>query len=74
MTASKLELSESDIIESVLELSSGDFYKSMPGRHRPGTFQDVYKPTYHGLHLYVKLQMSRRDEAVVISFKSDESL
>lgn len=25
-----------------------------------------------GLHLYVKLQMSRRDEAVVISFKIDE--
>lgn len=72
VTASSLHLGETDIVESVLALTPHDFYKSMPSRQRPGSFQDVYRPTYDGLHLYVKLQMSRRDEAVVISFKSDE--
>ena len=72
VTASAVGLSETDMIDSVLALSPRDFYKSMPSRQRPGTFQDVYRPTYSGLHLYVKLQMGRRTEAVVISFKPDE--
>ena len=71
--ASRLNLGPDDIVTCVLELTDHDFYKSMPSRHRPGTFQDVYRPTHDGFNLYVKLQLDRRNETVVISFKSDES-
>ena len=71
--ASKLDLGPDDIVTCVLEITEHDFYKSMPSRQRSGTFQDVYRPTHDGRNLYVKLQLDRRNETVVISFKSDES-
>ncbi len=37
----------------------------------PGLMQDVYKPTYEGLRLYVKLQLGKFGKAVVISFKGE---
>ena len=68
-----MDLGPDDIVTCVLEITEDDFYKSMPSRQRPGTFQDVYRPTHDGLNLYVKLQSDSRNKAVVISFKSDES-
>ena len=70
--ASKLGLGPDDLVTCVLEITERDFYKSMPSKQRPGTFQDVYRPTHDGLDLYVKLQLDRHN-TVVISFKSDES-
>ena len=71
--ASKLDLGPDDLVTCILGITERDFYKSMPSRHRPGTFQDVYRPTHDGLNLYVKLQLDSGNDAVVISFKSDES-
>ncbi len=69
--ASQLGLGPDEIVSSVLAITEVDFYKSMPSRQRPEAFQDVYRPTQDGLHLYVKLQLDSRGKAVVISFKRD---
>ncbi len=45
----------------------------MPSTKRPGTYQDVYRPRYHGFELYVKLQAAGGKQVVVISFKQNES-
>jgi hypothetical protein len=80
--AGKLKLDETDIVECVLGLdvrpinAGGDFYKTMPSETRPGTFQDVYKPTYDGRPIYCKLQImttKRGCLAAIIQFKRDES-
>lgn len=72
--ARNLHLDASDILECVASLEDRDFYKSMPADLRPGLFQDVYKRQFLGFPLYVKLQISARRRAVVISFKQDESV
>ncbi len=50
-----------------------DFYKSMAARKFPGLMQDVYKLNYQGQWVYLKVQVSRGGDAVIISFKRDES-
>jgi hypothetical protein len=72
--ATALLLDPQDIESCVLELEDADFYKTMPAHQIPGLMQDVYKPTYSGIHLYVKLQIGLTKKAVVISFKGDESI
>jgi len=63
-----------DIEECVLGIDDGDFYKTMPAEKRPGCMQDVYRPCYLTIHLYVKLQLTQSlEQAVVIAFKKDES-
>jgi hypothetical protein len=62
-----------DIEACVLALDESDFYKTMPSIKVPGLMQDVYKPTYGGHRLYVKLQIGKSGTAVVIQFKGDES-
>lgn len=71
--ATALMLDPQDIESCVLELEDADFYKTMPSNKISGLMQDVYRPTYSGLHLYVKLQIGTFRKAVVISFKGDES-
>jgi hypothetical protein len=71
--AASTSFDESDIKECVLALKDQDFYKTMPSRKRPGMNQDVYRCRYAGLALYVRLQIGRGGEAVVISFKLDEN-
>ena len=44
----------------------------MAAHSKLGLMQDVYKPTYLGVALYVKLQI--HGQVVVISFKQDESI
>lgn len=62
-----------DIVECVLGLQGDDFYKTMPSTTLPGRWQDVYRPNYQGVVLYVKVQvLSAPDEQellVIISFK-----
>ena len=74
LAADKLGLKDRHILECVLSLHPDDFYKTMPSEKRPELWQDVYRPTYDGIWLYVKVQIltSRRTDArtaVVISFK-----
>lgn len=71
--ASRLRLDVLDIEACVLALDETDFYKTMPANQLAGFMQDVYKPTYEGHRLYVKLQLGNFGKAVVISFKGDES-
>lgn len=69
--AFKLEFDATDIKECVLDLTRADFSHSMPANRGPtsGLWQDVYNPDYDGLTLYVKLQVSAANRAVVIDFK-----
>lgn len=67
--ATRLSMSESDIIAAVLELSTSNFYKSMEALKCPGLWQDVYHLQYRGVDLYIKLQISRDRRAVVVQFK-----
>ena len=70
---SELRLDEADLTDCVCSLDLGDFYKTMPSEHAPGLWQDVYRPTYAGRSIYLKLQFVAAIGAVVISFKRDES-
>ena len=71
-TAREILCDTEDIIECILSLTAAQFYKSMSSDKRPDHYQDVYKMRFHGYAVYLKLQLTVRDEAVVISFKRDE--
>jgi motility quorum-sensing regulator/GCU-specific mRNA interferase toxin len=68
-TAGDLGFDEGEIVRCVLALSRTEFYKSMASQSVLGEWQDVYRPVYDGIQLYVKLQISGVGVAVVISFK-----
>jgi motility quorum-sensing regulator/GCU-specific mRNA interferase toxin len=68
--AAALGLTEADIVSCVLSLSAAEFYKTMEAEAVPGLWQDVYRPLYHQTALYVKLQIERGGDAIVISFKA----
>lgn len=65
----KLEMDRYDIVECVLQLQPSDFFKTMPAERMPSLMQDVYKPTYLGVKMYVKVQITAGAMLVVISFK-----
>jgi hypothetical protein len=69
--AAALRLDSSDIADCVSALCADDFYKTMPSEKKKGAMQDVYRTTYQGMPIYLKLELS--DKPVVISFKWDES-
>ena len=69
--AGDLGLDRTDIEACVLNLGPTDFYKTMPAQSKIGHMQDVYRPTYEGIDIYLKLQHDSK--AVIISFKEDES-
>ena len=60
---------ESDVAACVCMAQQADFYKSMESKLFPGAWQDVYRVTYLGVPLYVKVQISRDAVAVIVSFK-----
>jgi hypothetical protein len=60
---------DEDVKECVLALTGADFHKTMESTDLPGLWQDVYKPLFRRVRLYVKIQVGRRGKAVVISFK-----
>jgi len=66
---SAIGFSEEDIVSCVLSLRGPDFYKTMEADAAPGLWQDVYRPVYGQTALYVKLQIERDGDAIVISFK-----
>ncbi len=67
--AALLGLGEAEIVRCVLDLRQSDFYKSMEAEKAPGLWQDVYRPVFEGLVLYVEVQIAIQGDAVVISFK-----
>lgn len=67
--ATSLTFDEEDVRECVLAIRRADFYKTMEAVRAPGLWQDVYRPTWGGVALYVKLQLREPIGAVVISFK-----
>lgn len=76
MTASAMQgqwelgFSDQDVVDAIQALTSVDFYKSMPPEHQGFlAWQDVYKPVFKRVALYVKFQIDRRGE-VIISFKA----
>jgi hypothetical protein len=73
-TAALMGFDDESIVECVVEqLAETHFYKTMPATAVPGLMQDVYKLLLEGQRVYLKLQVSRSNVAVVISFKADES-
>lgn len=71
--ARALYLTLDDIVYCVLDLSEDDYEQTLESTAIPGTFQDVYKPRFHGFEIYLKLRMVQYYEAVIISFKRNES-
>lgn len=71
-TAITLGFTDDDIVSCIIQMTNGDFYKSMTTVANHAIWQDVYKPTYKNHHLYVKVQLNESQSAVVISFKQDE--
>lgn len=68
-TAFSLGFSEQDIVDVIQALTKKDFFKSM-SPITPGftAWQDVYKPTFKGLDLYIKFQVNNNKE-LILSFK-----
>jgi len=58
-----------DIVSAVLALSPANFYKTMEAERCPGLWQDVYHSSFHGVNLYIKLQISLEGIAVIVQFK-----
>lgn len=71
--ATALGWSETEIVQCVLGLVPQDFYKSMTTYYNTKLWQDVYRPVFHRVDLYVKLQISPEGQGVVISFKERRS-
>ncbi len=71
--AEALDFDLRDIIECISSLRQSDFAKSMDAENPRwhDCRQDVYKPTYNGIELYVKLQYwpHKTKRLYVVSFK-----
>jgi hypothetical protein len=74
-TAALMGFDDESIVECIVEqLAETHFYKTMPATSVPGLMQDVYKISFEGQRVYLKLQINRSQNAVVVSFKQDESI
>jgi hypothetical protein len=60
---------EDDVLQCVSGLLETECYKTMESTKRPGSFQDVYHPTYCGIELYVKLVITDDARVHIVSFK-----
>jgi motility quorum-sensing regulator / GCU-specific mRNA interferase toxin len=74
VTAASMGFLDDDIVECVVKsLQESHFYKTMPAGKVDGLMQDVYKIAHEGRRLYVKLQINKGGNGVIVSFKEDES-
>jgi motility quorum-sensing regulator / GCU-specific mRNA interferase toxin len=65
---------DEDITDCIVNfLEPTHFYKTMASEQRAGMMQDVYKITFEGKRVYLKLQINQSGLAVIVSFKEDES-
>lgn len=60
------------IVECIKSLSPKDFFKSQPSDRDHSLWHDIYRPTFRGRRLYVKVQIGHDGKAVVIQFKRKE--
>jgi motility quorum-sensing regulator/GCU-specific mRNA interferase toxin len=65
--ASELGLTLSDILNTVMAMTSADFYKSMTTYADHTLWQDVYRPTSQAGGVYLKLTVV--DDLLIVSFK-----
>jgi len=73
-TAILMDFLDEDIADCIVNfLQPSHFYKTMASEQRSGLMQDVYKITYEGKRVYLKLQINQSGLAVIVSFKEDES-
>ena len=71
-SALDLGLDGEDIADCIMNcLTEAHFYITMPAEKRSGLMQDVYRITYQGRRIYLKLQVSKENWAVVVSFKKE---
>jgi motility quorum-sensing regulator/GCU-specific mRNA interferase toxin len=63
-----LNLTLEDVIECIQTTTRGHFFKSMTARANSSIWQDVYRPCFRGLLLYVKFT-SGPQGLFVVSFK-----
>jgi hypothetical protein len=71
--ARAMGLAEKDIYQCIESLSDSDLHKSMPATNpeaaKAGLWQDVYRPMYESMQVYLKLQLNRFGRAILIQFK-----
>ena len=74
ITAALIGFLDDDIWDCVVNyLNDTHFYKTMPAKKFAGLMQDVYKITYQAKRIYIKLQINKGGNGVIVSFKEDES-
>ncbi len=61
--AAELGISEGGMIDVVMSLTRQDFTHSNSDDTFPGKWQDVYKPAYEDLNLYIKLRVENYDKS-----------
>lgn len=71
--AQLLDLDDDDVAECISQLTERDYEQTLAGERFPGTFQDVYKPRFYIYEIYLKVQIEKNIEVVVISFKRNTS-
>jgi motility quorum-sensing regulator/GCU-specific mRNA interferase toxin len=67
--ARAIDLLDEDIVAVVQELAASVCYKSMTSYHDHTIWQDVYRPTYKGIELYVKFSKRPDGQYILLSFK-----
>jgi motility quorum-sensing regulator/GCU-specific mRNA interferase toxin len=73
-SASMMGFLDEDITDCIVNfLEPTHFYKTMASEQKAGMMQDVYKITFEGKRVYLKLQINQSGLAVIVSFKEDES-
>jgi hypothetical protein len=66
----ELGFSDQAVIDVIQGLTKADFYKSMRPEHVGfSEWQDVYRPVFNKIALYIKFQIDKRGE-MIISFKA----
>jgi hypothetical protein len=66
-----LEFDVDDARVCLMALDSSDFYKSSPPKEGHGGWRDIYKTTYLGRAIYVKITRAGDGPFLVESFKTD---
>ena len=65
--ANELGLAFSEMLDVVMALTPGDFYKSMTTHADHAIWQDVYRPSTSAGDVYLKLTII--DDVLIVSFK-----
>lgn len=67
--AAELGMSVNDMFSVLTNLTMRDFYKSMTSYSDHTSWQDVYRPVFRGITLYLKLTIIPEHNLLVVSFK-----